>query len=231
MSISTAAAAELAARWGGGSSVLAASPTGTGRKGLGAQCNADAGVVTASKPHAAPADDAVLQATHTGAGSAATCAVSLAFLLDFHDACVAPLQDRTQLSTQQVVTDIIKPYTLDRRCRFAQVVPAAVAPPTAQLTVFVSHAFGNPFSLLVATLREHFANAVATEVFVWVDVFAINQHDPSADLLDGLVLSRTIELAAHTLVVLDRAALPMSRLWCLYEIGCTPPDKLLLLAA
>ena len=72
-------------------------------------------------------------------------------------------------------------------------------------------------------------NAVPADVYIWVDIFAINQHDPGADLHGGRTLARTIELAGETLVVLDRAAVPLSRLWCLYELGSTPPDKLRLL--
>ena len=72
-------------------------------------------------------------------------------------------------------------------------------------------------------------NAVAADVYIWVDIFAINQHDPGADLHGGKALARTIELVGETLVVLDKAAFPLTRLWCLYEIGSTPPDKLRLL--
>jgi WD40 repeat protein len=151
--------------------------------------------------------------------------VSLAFLCDFYGRCVAPLPGGAAMSTKQVVEKVIMPVTASARRSFASLVPGAVCRPTA----FASHAFGNPFSLLVAALKAHFADAVASEVYVWVDVFAINQHDPGADLHGGRALARTIELAAQTLVVLDRGAFPLTRLWCLYEIGSTPPAKLLFL--
>ena len=162
----------------------------------------------------------------------AACAVSLAFLRDFYARCVAPLElgraGGTPLTTKEVVQRLIMPATRSAAalpCNFASLVPGAVAPPTA----FASHAFGNPFRLLVCALEEHFMNALAADVYVWVDVFAINQHDPGTDLHGGRSLARTIQLAGETLVVLDRAALPLSRLWCLYEMGATPPDKLRLL--
>ena len=103
--------------------------------------------------------------------------------------------------------------------------PRAVGLPTA----FVSHAFDNPFELLVSALREHFADGVESEVFVWLDVFAICQHAPGRDLHAGRALLRTINLAADTVMVLNMQALPLSRLWCLYELACTPPAKLRLL--
>ena len=108
----------------------------------------------------------------------AACAVSLAFLSDFYTRCVVPEEERSGalLTTQEVVESIIKSATLASKCNFVALVPAAVAPPTA----FASHAFCNPFSLLVSALEEHFMNAVATDVYIWVDIFAINQHDPGA---------------------------------------------------
>lgn len=62
------------------------------------------------------------------------------------------------------------------------------------------------------------------------DVFAINQHDTNAELRGGRTLQRTIDIASSTLVVLDRERqLPFTRLWCLFEMGSTPSDKLLLI--
>lgn len=76
-------------------------------------------------------------------------------------------------------------------------------------------------------------------MFVWLDILAINQADPGVDLDGGRTLSKTIDGATATLVVLDRPVpqpdgtfrglVPLTRLWCLYEIGNTPNDKLALL--
>ena len=68
-------------------------------------------------------------------------------------------------------------------------------------------------------------------MFVWLDIFAINQDDgrAMAELGDGRTLARVIEESAATLVVLDAEAFALSRLWCLYEIGSTPLHKLELL--
>ena len=75
------------------------------------------------------------------------------------------------------------------------------------------------------SVSDFFAGAVATEVFLWLDIFAVNQHDASGSELDGgMTLRNTVELAAHTLVVLERGStLTLSRLWCLYEVGSAPP--------
>lgn len=153
-------------------------------------------------------------------------AVSLAFLQEFYDVCVAPLPDGAAMTTDAVVTQLIIPATETLgRCSVARVAPSAFGPPHA----FVSHAFRNPLSLLLAALREYFRDAVASEVFLWLDIFAINQHAPGADLHDGETLALTIASARAVLVVLDKHTAPLSRLWCLFEIDSTPPDKLLML--
>ena len=57
------------------------------------------------------------------------------------------------------------------------------------------------------------------------DIFVINQHkdNAGADLLGGLTLKATIEASGSVVVCLDKDAVPLSRLWCLYEIGSTDP--------
>jgi hypothetical protein len=197
------------------------------REGAGAHAAAPAvhhAAAIGGRPVASHGDGAAAAAA--GLERVAATAVSLEFLRDFYVRCVAPLSGGDALTTKQVVEQLIIPGTAARGARsFASLVPGAVSRPTA----FASHAFGNPFSLLVAALSAHFSDAISSEVYVWVDVFAINQHDPGADLHGGRALARTIELAAETLVVLDRGALPLARLWCLYEMGSTPPAKLLFL--
>ena len=170
-------------------------------------------------------------------------AVSLAFLRAFYEQLVLPLcVGGAQPTTKEVVERVVKPLSAGRSCLADRLPPAAVGIPTA----FVSHAWGTchagdspvcacspgagSFALTVASVSDFFANAVPSETFLWVDVFAVDQHDAQVSDLDGgLTLEKTVALSAHTLVVLDKSALPLSRLWCLYEIGSTPPEKLQLL--
>lgn len=124
---------------------------------------------------------------------------------------------------REVVAHVIMPATSSDHCRFADL-PAPEGPGAANLwdpagetpLWFVSHAFGNPFSLLVTSLSAHFAaaGAVPSEVFLWLDVIAINQHNTDDELRGGSTLQRTIDISVATLVVLDRERrLPLSRLW------------------
>ena len=175
-------------------------------------------------------------------------ALSLAFLRRFYDSQVAPLELQRggeKLTTDQVAKEVIMRRTWDegdsRARRFVALAEPEdkwAGPDSGTDMFFCSHAFGNPFSLVVEALEAHFEGAGATpgSVFVWLDVFAINQADPGVDLDEGRTLTKTIDLSAATLVVLDkpegtrRGAMPLTRLWCLYEIGCTPQDKLLILS-
>ena len=60
--------------------------------------------------------------------------------------------------------------------------------------------------------------------------FAVNQWDPTNDLGEnGEGLGEAMRLSSCTLMVLDRAGLPLSRLWCLYEVSLTPAGQLELL--
>jgi hypothetical protein len=160
------------------------------------------------------------------AGVIAACGVSLAFLTDFAARRVAPLG--AGATTRDVVNLVVKPATgPGLATRYADLLPREqVGSPAA----FVSHAFDNRFSLLLDALTAHFAGDDAARVYVWLDIFAVNQHNPGADLYGGDVLQLTLAGAHTTCAVLDAQGCTLSRLWCLYELGCTPPDRLVLLA-
>lgn len=57
-----------------------------------------------------------------------------------------------------------------------------VEPPRNHSASYAINAAGNPFSLLVETLSAHFeaSGATASDVFIWLDVFLINQHNPGS---------------------------------------------------
>jgi len=49
------------------------------------------------------------------------------------------------------------------------------------------------------------------------------------ELEDGAALAEVIDNSVACLVVLDRGLLPLTRLWCLFEVGSSPTDKLQML--
>ena len=150
--------------------------------------------------------------------------VSVQFLLEIYEQVVQPY--RPNMTVKEVVDEIIIPSTKEKQCSFIdQLRPKMYVTPH----VFISHAFGNPFRIIVEYLKSYFRDAVYAEVYVWIDIFIINQHTPGDDLHNGLTLKTTIQASGSVVVCLDKDTLPLSRLWCLYEIGSTPIEKLVLL--
>ena len=134
-----------------------------------------------------------------------------------------------QMYTTDVVEWEVRKVARERDMSYASAVSARTGAPT----YFVSHAWGSPFVDLVASVGAALAGAALDDTYVWLDIFAINQNDTGGvsramqELDDGRTLARTVETARATLVVLDKErVIPLTRLWCLYEIGSTPPDKL-----
>jgi hypothetical protein len=150
--------------------------------------------------------------------------VSMQFLLEFNERVVQPY--RSGMTVKEVVEEIIIPFTKDQQCSFIdQLRPNMHVAPHA----FISHAIDNPFSIIVESLKSCFKDAVYAKVYVWIDIFIINHFSPGDDLHGGQTLKATIETSGATLVCLDKNTLPLFRLWCLYEIGSTPIEKLVLL--
>lgn len=116
----------------------------------------------------------------------------------------------------------------------------------AEPTHFVSHAWSTPFALTVGAVNAWCdENGIAPEeVFLWIDVFCLNQHSEipgtpgiSEDELANC-FARSVEHAGHTLFVCAPWAHPqaLTRCWCLYEIMetmrrgasfsvCLPPEE------
>ena len=59
------------------------------------------------------------------------------------------------------------------------------------------------------------------QVFLWLDIFAINQHPGTNQQNDLMGLKEVVEDADKTLMVLDRQDAVLTRIWCLYEAWLT----------
>lgn len=92
---------------------------------------------------------------------------------------------------------------------------------------FISHRWGAKFhEELLAPLAAHFGckffELGRTEVadsqntFVWLDIFAVNQHPATSQADDLANLHNVIRNSKATLMVLDSPALVLTRIWCLY---------------
>ena len=118
------------------------------------------------------------------------------------------------LSTQQVVTKLIIPETKEKHLRYVDILPeVCVSAPT----YFVSHVWASPFLELVSSLQSYL-NLSETDrkskyIFLWIDIFAVNQHRESTEQASDL---RDLHLAiknatASTLVCLDNQGKLLTR--------------------
>lgn len=162
---------------------------------------------------------------------ACQCAVSLRLLRAFMDhvrsftpseaqqaqaqlpgSLVAPWPPHPQgLTTKQVVEWIVKPRTAAKKLRFVDVLDAEPED-VGRPDYFISHAWGRPFAETIGMVLQHLASA-EDSALVWLDCFAINQHQTSAEELQQFAVA--IGHSVSTLVCLDADATPLKRIWCL----------------
>ena len=135
------------------------------------------------------------------------------------------------LKTFEVVEKIVKPLTLERKCRFTELLLDEHNGQSGTATVgrvdaFVSHCWSSPFGDLVAATRH---NSRPGRRY-WVDIFAINQHSESGDMQSDLLQLRHVVRSAPegTILVLcprqaiaDKRCNPIKRIWCVEELRVT----------
>ena len=114
--------------------------------------------------------------------------------------------DLDGLSTQDVVTQIVIPRTLEKQVRYVDLIPPnCVSSPT----YFVSHVWGCPFLDLVASIQSALGlnedDEKSAETFLWIDIFAVNQHRTNNEQASDLMsLHKAIQQSsAATLVCID----------------------------
>ena len=141
------------------------------------------------------------------------CGVSLSWLLEFAS------DISTNYSTDDVVVKVILPFSADGQTRYVDKVrDEDVGKPT----YFVSHAWSEPFHNLVDQLKRHFActdpHNAPRGVYLWVDIFAITQHNTGRYQADRLTWPEGLAACETTLLCVDREGAVLQRLWCLYEV-------------
>lgn len=150
---------------------------------------------------------------------------------------------RPDMTTTEVVEEVIKPLTASRMCRFAAILEEEEPGSTGRAKIFVSHTWRAEFRDLVAAL-SHLCSA---ETIVWIDIYAVLQHEApegselaaekKADLdfrsivrsSDGFVLvgKHLQEVADMTEDDINRGFIPaialdqcaFYRVWCLVELS------------
>lgn len=149
--------------------------------------------------------------------------VSIAFLLSFHQRLLERFPEAGELTTREVVERCIQPDTCSQGVDGAPYTHLPhVQAHCGRPTFFVSHVWSGSFSALVALLSAATEGDDPAQVFVWLDLFAVNQNSDDGPDLATLNLSLRMSQRG-TLVLLDGACgtLPLSRVWCVYEVWIT----------
>jgi hypothetical protein len=92
-------------------------------------------------------------------------AVSLGFFISF----VEKLQDRPEITTEQVVAEVLRPATLQHQCRYVETLSGGGHAPT----FFVCHRWAAKFHDTAAALLHHFRGADKEDTYLWLDIFAV----------------------------------------------------------
>lgn len=108
---------------------------------------------------------------------AAACGVSLRFFRRFFREHAASIT--TDITTREIVESMVKTATAARRCRYADLVPAAdLWAPSKGPMYMIVHSWDIQYSTLVNRLNERFHKEVDADVYLWLDLFAIDQWRP-----------------------------------------------------
>jgi len=130
--------------------------------------------------------------------------------------------------TRDVAAHFVKPYTLledDANCRFYELLAEEEV---GRPDYFVSHMQDAIFVDVVESIRSKLSNCNPAEVFLWMDIFAVNQHNLLADL--ELLQACLLATRLGTLMVMqpsvergehDLPLTPLTRVWCIYELWST----------
>lgn len=140
--------------------------------------------------------------------------VSVSWLQHFHKWASQYFPEQPDFSTFQLVQDVVKPTTFASCCAFCQLTGVK----TGQAQFFVSHSWRQPFRDLVHCIGTRFSKQ--GDALVWLDVFALCQHeDTSAKAAKQLLcdleeLQITVEQIDGTLVIMDPCGTVFTRAWC-----------------
>lgn len=131
--------------------------------------------------------------------------------------------------TSEVSELLLKPRTASKRVAYVDLLEGEHmddgTPAVDQATCFVSHAWSTDFlDLCECTIAWAKARGGEQVPYVWLDVFAVNQHqgDMPPEWWDT-TFRAAVGALGHTLLVLTPWDKPVavSRVWCLWEILCT----------
>ncbi|CAE7759812.1 FRAS1, partial [Symbiodinium pilosum] len=145
-------------------------------------------------------------------------AITAGKLRDFLDFFREFIRER---SMYYVCSNIVMPLTKPVKLSFAELIGPS------ELNWFVSHYWGTPVQHFVGAVCKHgFAHAKDTwrDSAYWICTFSNNQWEVPLELGNGRWQESSFYLALRspnclgTAMILDEEALPLQRIWCLFEV-------------
>ena len=159
------------------------------------------------------------------------CAVSLHWLVNVFLEKHPDIRLRPY-TTGAVTYELIKAAVKDRGCRYVDLIKddSGTQISRGRSFYFISHGWGRPFIELVDQIIEHFKpeNQIIwrpkgasilkwEEIYIWLDIFAINQNAGASQGNDLSQLKEVVEDCDQTLMILDKEGSVLTRIWCLFE--------------
>ena len=128
------------------------------------------------------------------------------------------------LTTEDVNNRFQKEFTKDIGLSYCDMAKAENGSKVGKATVFISHAWKYKFMDLLSALKHHFRNENDDDVYIWFDLFSVNQH--ISDKVDpdwwNKSFMNAVKEIGHVVLVLSpwQNPIPFTRAWCLWEIYC-----------
>lgn len=121
-------------------------------------------------------------------------------------------------TTSDIVSKIIKPATIDTS--HSRYVDSCIpSESVGRADHYISHCWSCPFDQLVQALMAHFQVQLQCDrgwdVFVWLDIFAIDQHAHGSETQSEtlMALREVLGDTPSTLLILDPNGITLTRLW------------------
>ena len=134
--------------------------------------------------------------------------VTLQFVVDFYEQVIKPLD--LQMTTKKVISELLKPYSKTKGGSFMDSVNSFAE--QHNNTVFISHCHENTFVHLMQSLIAYYGTTKLSEIFLLIDLFAIDQNKTTGELQDQLRRS-----SMSILVVMKDKAYPAEELMTLMD--------------
>ena len=129
------------------------------------------------------------------------------FVVDFYEQVIKPLD--SQMTTKGVISELLKPYTKTKAGSMMDSIVSGSSFLEQPNIVFISHCHDSAFVLLVESLKDYFNEKSNkwSEIFLLIDLFAIDQNKTTGEFQDQLRRSST-----SVLVVIKDKAYPAEEL-------------------